>query len=234
VSSVSGGESGFTFNGLRQGALAGLPLGAAGLPYGMVYAVLAAQAGLLPTETIATSVVIYSGSAQFAALELWSRPPVLAVLVFAVLAMNARYLLYGALLRPQLRHDAPVANYVALFLLGDANWAMMMHRSRAGPLDSGFGVGSGLVMFAGWVGGSILGVLAGDLPPDVAALGLDFLLPAFFATMLASLWRGRSDMAPLVAAVAAAFAAHELGAGGIAVIAGGLSGAIVAGWRHGR
>ncbi|MCG8691505.1 MAG: hypothetical protein MI806_09885, partial [Minwuiales bacterium] len=62
--------------------------------------------------------------------------------------------------------------------------------------------------------------------------GLDFLLIAFFVTILVGLWRGRRDVAPLVTAVAAALAVDWLTESSWGVLAGGVLGSLVGAFRQ--
>lgn len=59
-----------------------------------------------------------------------------------------------------------------------------------------------LVCHLAWIGGSILGVLAGGLISDVRPLGLDYALPAMFIALLVMQLRGRTYL--WVALIAAA------------------------------
>lgn len=205
----------FTFKGFASGLRAGVPLAAAVLPYGVAFGALATEKGLAAETALAMSAIVHSGAAQFAALQVWSAPPVLLTLLFATFAMNARYLLYGALLRPHLSGLSPVRSYGALFMMGDANWALMMRHGQAGALDGAFAVGTGLAMYLAWQCGTLIGAGPDYGQGALEGFGLEFLLPIYFATMIAGLWRDAADLWPLVVGASAA------------VIGGGLLGA---GW----
>ena len=216
----------FTWAGFRLGLLAGGPLAAATLPYGLAFGALTAQQGLSSATAALMSAVVHSGAAQFAALQFWTTPPVLLPILFATFAMNARYLLYGVLLRPHLTGLSPLRTYPALFVMGDANWALMMRHGRDGTLDGAFAFGSGLAMYAGWVGGTWLGTVIGQVDLG-GAIGLDYLLSLYVAALLAGLWRGRADVAPLAAAALAAILADRLLGQGWSVVCGGLAGVLL-------
>jgi branched chain amino acid efflux pump len=81
-----------------------------------------------------------------------------------------------------------------------------MANRGGGRFDSDFLVGATLPSYPAWVGGTVVGVLAGDLIGDPANLGLDALFPAFFLALLVGgeLRTGRT--AVLVAALGAAVA----------------------------
>lgn len=223
----------FTFAGFRQGLAAGIGLAAGALPYGIAFGAIAVQIGLTPSAATGMSAVVYSGAAQFAALQVWSQPLVLLPVLFATFAMNARYLLYGALLRPYMGGLSPLRSYPSLFVMGDANWALAMRHGRDGRLDGAFLLGSGVAMYVAWVGGTWLGGQFGQL--DLAELlALDFLLPLYFVTMLVGLWRGRADLVPLLAAGLAAAIALGLLGPAWSVVCGGLAGAVAGLFQRGN
>ena len=81
-------------------------------------------------------------------------------------------------------------------------------------------------------------LLAGHLlahsVPDPAAFGLDFMLVAFAAAIGMGLWRGRSDLAPALAAGLVGLALHRWLPGGWYIVGAGLAAGAVGAWRHGR
>jgi len=53
-----------------------------------------------------------------------------------------------------------------------------------GTFSRGMLVGSWLPQTAAWVGGTVIGVLLGEVIPDPQQFGLDVVLPAFFITLV--------------------------------------------------
>jgi predicted branched-subunit amino acid permease len=101
----------------------------------------------------------------------------------------------------------------------DASWAMA--NRGGGRFDPDFLVGATIPSYPAWVGGTVLGVVAGDLIGDPADLGLDALLPAFFLALLLG-GELRSDRgAAVVAALGAtiALALIPVAPAGVPVIA---------------
>jgi len=183
-------------------------------------------------QALLMSALVYSGSAQMAALQSWSASPLLAPLIAAVLVMNARYILYGAAMRPFLAGASPTQAYGSLFFLGDGNWALSMNQFAAGERDGGIVLGSGVAMFLPWCIGTLAGVAMGGMVPDPATFGLDFMLVAFAAAIAAGLWRGHGDWYPAVAAAATALLLHHWLPGGWYIVGAGLAGAMVGAWRN--
>ena len=203
-------QSSFSRNGVAEGILRMLPLTIGNIAFGLVFGVLAGNAGLGPIETVAMSALVYSGSAQVAALDLWREsPPVVAIWVTTAL-VSVRYLVLGASLRPWLERVRARRVYGSLFLLADQSWALALVEFRAGRRDAGFLLGSGIALFVTWVAGTAIGRMAGRLVPEPSLYSLDFAPTAIFVALLTGLWRGRSDLAPWLTAAAVAITAHSL------------------------
>ena len=222
----------FTRRGIRHGFLRAQPLAWSVLLYGMMFGVLASSAALSALESLLMSALVYSGSAQMAALQGWSGAPQILPIVVTILIMNARYILYGAALRPWLGGlDAPRA-YLSLFLLGDGNWALAMKERDAGDDDAGFLLGSGLVMFIGWTVGTLIGHLLGSLVARPELFGVDFLLTAFSAALMMGMFRGRRDLWPAIAAIFIAIAAAQFLGSGWVIVLSGLGAALIGYMTH--
>ncbi|MBN8940244.1 MAG: AzlC family ABC transporter permease [Rhizobiales bacterium] len=233
---ADGTQATFTGAGFLRGAHAAQALAAGGFVYGIAFGLVAQQVGLSLVEAALMSVTVYSGSAQLAAASaLGGRGSGAAASVSAITAMilvlNARYILYGAALRPWLGTLPATRAYATLFFLGDGNWLLSMKQHAAGERDAAYVLGSGVAMFAGWLAGTVLGQAAGLIVPDPSRLGFDFLLVAFAAAMGVGMFRGRGDIAALVAAAAAAVAVNLVASTGWAIVAAGLAGAITAAIR---
>ncbi len=224
----------FTAAGVRRGFIMGQPLAPGVLLYGIVFGVLASQGGLSALQAVIMSAALYSGSAQMAVLEGWSRSALILPLVITILVMNARYVLYSAALHPWLGKVRPAQAYSSLFFLGDGNWAMAMREYDQGYRDAGFVLGSGLATFAPWVLGTLAGFLLSRSVPDPARFGMDFMLVAFAAAIGATLWRGRAALWPAAAAALTAWLLHRWLPGGWYIVGAGLAGGIVGALRHGR
>ncbi len=223
----------FTAAGIRRGFVGGQPLAPGTFVYGMVFGVLASERGLAWVEALLMSVLVYSGSAQLAALQGWSAVPLVAPLVATVFLINARYVLYSASVQPWLAGATRPQALATLFFLGDGNWALSMREYHAGERDAGYLFGSGVATALPWVIGTIAGHIVGHSVPDPASLGLDFMLVAFAAAIGVSVWRGAGDLWPAAAAVLAGFVLWRW-LPGWTIVGAGLAAGLMGAARHGR
>jgi predicted branched-subunit amino acid permease len=114
----------------------------------------------------------------------------------------------------------------------DASWVMA--NRGGGRFDPDFLVGATLPSYPAWVGGTALGVFAGDLIGDPADLGLDALFPAFFLALLIG-GELRSGPVPMLVALLGAgigLALTPLTPAGVPVLA--ASAAALLGLRRGK
>jgi predicted branched-subunit amino acid permease len=180
---------------LRAGIRAGIPFAVAAGLLAVSFGVLA-EPVLGAGATLAMSAFVFAGSAQFGSVAVLAGGGGLAAAASAAFLLNARYLPMGIALAPSLRGRLlRRAAYGEAMI--DASWAMANRGS--GRFDPDFLVGATLPSYPAWVGGTVVGVLAGDLIGDPADLGLDALFPAFFLALLVG---GELRSGPTAVAVA--------------------------------
>jgi len=220
-----------TWAGFKRGFLPAAALSPGNFIYGVAFGLLARQETLSVLEAMLMSVLVFSGTAQLTAVSAMSHGYVgfdaIASITAAILLLNARYLLYGAALWPWLG-SAPTHQVVpTLFYLGDASWVISMRAHAAGERDLCYVLGAGAATIAPWLLGTLTGATAGSLLANPAALGLDFLLVAFSASMGIGMLRARPDWASAAAALVVALAVDRFAPGGWTIVAAGIAGGVV-------
>ena len=222
----------FTFAGVTDGAAKSLVLAPSVIAFGLAVGVLAAAKGLTTLEAALMSAWVNAGGAQMALLQIWAEPLPVLTLTLTVLAMNARYILLGASLRPHFGKLPWWQIYPSLFVMGDGNWALTLREVQERRLDAGFLLGSGLVMFFLWAAAVVAGQLFGLVIGDPRRYGIDFMLAAFFATMAVGFFREHRGFAPLTVAIGVAVVIEKLVPGPWYLFAGALAGSLVGAWLH--
>jgi len=217
----------FSSAGIRRGFVRGQGLAVGVFGYAIAFGLLASDAGLSVLEALLMSATVYSGSAQVATVGGLATGAGILASVVTVLMLNARYLLYGASLRPWLGTASPGQAYSSLYFLGDGNWLLSMKAHADGEQDTGFVFGSGIVMFAPWIAGTLLGSLAGNWIAQPKTLALDFLLVAFCMAMAVDMLKSRAGIRPAAAALAVALVLDWLAPSGWTIVITGLVGAVV-------
>ena len=159
---------------------AGAPIAAASLLVGISFGVLA-QPVMGTAAPIVMSAIVFAGSAQFGALAVLAAGGGPAAAIAAGVLLNMRFLPMGI----SIASSTP-GGWLRRGLSGqpliDAGWAMS--NRGGGRYDVPYMWGVTAVNYPAWVGGTAIGVLAGDLIGDPDRLGLDVLFPAFFLGLL--------------------------------------------------
>ncbi len=217
----------FTWSGVWRGMVAASGMSVNSVIYGMIFGALAVQAGFDIVVATVMSAIVYAGGAQVASLQIWANPIPFAAIWATSFAVNARYILQSASLRPHLGGTAPLKMYPSLFTLSDAGWALAMRLWRSEPADAGFLFGTGVAQYFPWVAGTALGHVIGNRIGSPETYGLDFIFAAFFAAMAAGLWRRKSDIGPIVVGAGAVLVAERFMPGPWSVVIGGAAGSLV-------
>ena len=185
----------------RAGLRAGAPYAVAGFFLSLSFGVLAREAGMPALPAIVMSVIVFAGSAQFAAISILSAGGGVGAAIGAAALMNSRFLPMGIALAPSLP-GGPLRRFAEGQTVVDSSWAMALR--EGGRFDRWFLFGSTAVQYVTWQSGTLVGTLGGDLIGDPEKLGLDAVYPTFFlALLLAEL---RSPKARGVAAAGALIA----------------------------
>jgi 4-azaleucine resistance transporter AzlC len=218
-----------TLSGVTDGMRRGLPLLASGFVYGLAFGSLAASMGLSLLEATLMSLLVFSGTAQIAVVQIWPSQPGLLPAALIVLVANVRYVLMSASLRPWLGPVSPWRVYPLLTVMVDSAYALGLRSRAEGNEDAGVIMGSGLSSFIGWVIATALGFVSGQLFANPKAIGLDFVVIAFClaaATAMARMVRGPRGFIPALVAGVVIVLVDRLFPGPWTVVAAGLAAAV--------
>ena len=208
----------------RAGALAILPAAVAVVPFGLLLGARAVEKGLSPLETMLMSALVFAGSSQFVAVELWRDPVPWGVILASTLLINSRHVLMGASLTPKMRGFGTPRSLLGLFFLADEVWALAERRAAERGLGPAFHFGLALTLYANWIFWTGLGAFIGALVRNPAAYGFDFAFTAIFIGLLAALWRGPSSGAAIAVSMLVSAGVSLVAAGPWSILAGGLAG----------
>ena len=160
-----------------------LPLMMGSIAFGVIFGTLATGAGLSAWQTMAMSLFVFSGSAQFIAILLLSTNSGLWVVWFATLVLNLRHLLYAATLVDEIRHLSQVWRFPLAAFLTDETFAVMERRYRmqgGGPNAHWYYIASCVGMYVNWQFWTLIGITVGSEFPDIRNWGLQFAMVVSF------------------------------------------------------
>jgi 4-azaleucine resistance transporter AzlC len=217
----------FSVEGLRRGYVKCIPIALGVAGYGLVFGVLARQAGLSLAEAVFMSATVLAGAAQLIVIKLWSTPLPVGTILVTTFIVNLRYVLMGAALRPWFRHLSPVKAYGSVFFTADENWALTMGELQSGSQQGAFLLGSGLAIWTFWIVATAIGALIGGVIGNLAQYGLDFVLTAVFIAIAYGLWDGRSSLLPWATAFGVAVVSAQVLPGRWYMLLGAIAGSSV-------
>jgi 4-azaleucine resistance transporter AzlC len=160
------------------------------LPFGIIFGALSMSAGLSPAATVAMSLFVFAGSAQFVAAGLVGQSAALGIIVLTTFVVNLRHLLYSASLGPHMKHLSQKWLLPLAFWLTDETYAVVITRYQQAddsPYKHWYHLGSSMLMYTAWNTCTIIGIVAGQQWAGLADLGLDFALVVTFIGIIVPL-----------------------------------------------
>lgn len=231
--------------GMKDEMLAGLrdliPLVLPIVAFGMMFGAASSAAGHTVLMSVWASAAVFAGASQFVFLEVFRLGVPAWSVLLAVFAVNFRHILYSAAVTNKIRHYSILQKTIGLFLLTDLQFAVVESRySRFEGnrrISPAYYFTFGVFGYLTWIVATLIGAVSGSFIEDPALIGLDFILPIYFLSILMG-FRTRSNFYPvvLVSAVVAVLVEKAIGApwhislGGLA----GILAAMIASVLRGR
>jgi 4-azaleucine resistance transporter AzlC len=206
-----------------------VPFAIAGFMLAVSFGVVAREAGFSALEAIVMSMIVFAGSAQFAAIAILVGGGSAGAAIVGAALMNSRFLPMGVALGPSLR-GGPAKRALQGQPVVDASWALAARGD--GTFDRGLLFGSSAIQYLTWQTGTVVGVVAGDLLGDPGRFGLDAIYPAFFLALLLNEAKNRRALGVAIAGALIALALVPVAPAGVPVLAASV--AALAGLRRRR
>ncbi|MDC0135078.1 AzlC family ABC transporter permease [Sulfitobacter sp.] len=215
----------------RQGIIDSSPFILVIIPFASLFGVLASEAGLSVVETMAFSIVVIAGAAQFTALQLMQENAPTVIVLISALAVNLRMAMYSASLTPYIGAAPLWQRALCAYLTVDQSYVVGVSKFEREPdmtvaARVSYFLGAVTPIVPLWYLFTYVGAVLGAQIPDSWAL--DFAIPITFLAMIAPMFRTAAHVvAALIAVVVALLAAgvpYSLGLI-IAGIAGMMAGA---------
>ena len=198
-------------NNFWAGVRAEIPLLVGVFPFGMIYGALALSSGLSPAAAQMMSSIVFAGSSQFIAAQLFHQSAPGLVIVLTIAVVNLRHILYSASLAPYIS-SLPMRWKVLLsYLLTDEAYApTSLHYEENGVDRTGhwFFLAAGLALWLTWQVSTALGIFLGSAIPE--SWSLDFALTLTFIAMVVPALKTRPMVAAVLSAGVTALLAYSL------------------------
>ncbi len=183
-----------------QGVLAGTSIAIGYVPAALAFGLLAKGTGLSFMETVAMSLFVYAGAAQYMALNLIAIGTGAFEIIFTTFIVNIRHLLMSASVREKIEDDHPLIKATYAFGITDEVFAVTT--TRAGTIKTGFIFGVALIAYASWCINSGIGYLVGSFLPTTIQESMGIALYAMFIALLMPALKKQRKVAVLATSAA--------------------------------
>lgn len=196
--------------------------------YGISFGALAVAAGLDLWQTMALSVLMFTGGSQFAFIGVIGSGGAPAAAVATAALLGARNALYGAVMAPLVRARG-ARGLAAAHVTIDESVAVANAQPDPATARVGFWW-TGLGVLALWNAFTVVGAVVGDALGDPTRWGLDAAAAAAFLGLLWPRLASRAAQGVAAGAVVVALLLTPVTAPGVPVLAAALV-AVLSGWR---
>ena len=147
------------------------------------FGALAVSEGIRVLDAVLISAVNLTSAGQFAGVTVIAAAATLLEMFLTQLVINSRYALMSLALGQRLGESMGTwGRMLIAFFNTDEIFALAMGQREKPTLS--FMLGMGCISFAGWVGGTLLGALAGSILPLSIRMALGVLLYGMFVAIL--------------------------------------------------
>jgi 4-azaleucine resistance transporter AzlC len=208
---------------VREVLLAAAPIAIAVFVFGISFGVLAIAAHLPAWSVVLMSVLVFAGSAQFAAVGVIASGGSVLTAIFAGALLNLRFVATGIAVARSIPGGRLLRSLLAQLSI-DESYALSARAGSPGRPDGKTLLVTGALLYVVWVIGSSLGALLGPVLGDPKRLGLDAAFPAGFVALLWPMLSGRHAVRCAIGGVAAALVLAPLTPPGIPLAGAALVG----------
>ena len=126
--SISTAKSAF-----REGLLTGLPFILVGVPFAVLFGLVATEAGMSVAQVLSFSAVVFAGASQLTALQMMNEAAPGWVVIATAMAVNLRMAMYSASLQPHLGAAPLWQRALIAYINVDASYAISIQKFAAAP-----------------------------------------------------------------------------------------------------
>lgn len=187
----------------KRGIKTSIPVTIGFVSFGLLLGGQAAQKGMSSLEVLLMTSLNYGGGSEFAAVNLWTDPPRILLIVSVLFLINSRHFLMGAILSPYLKDFSYRKNFFLLFFMCDESWALSLadiQKQKIFILPYYMGVA--LALYLAWAISTFIGAYASGSIGDLTRYGFDMAFPAVFLVILKGMWKNhRMSLAWIISLV---------------------------------
>ena len=174
---------GFRTNQIKKGLTDGIPVMLGYLAVSFSFGILARKAGLTTLQAVLMSALNLTSAGQFASLDVIVASGSYIELALSQLIINLRYCLMSTSLSQKVDPKAGTFHRY-LMAYGNTDEVFALSASVKGPLSPFYTYGLMGAAIPGWVVGTLLGAVAGNILPERILSALGVALYAMFCAII--------------------------------------------------
>lgn len=214
-----------------QGFVDSIPVWLGFIPVALVLGAQAATKGLEGATVSLMTGLNFAGGSEFTAINLWTSPPHILLIVAMSCLVNSRHLMMGAAIVPYLNHQPKRKVLPTLFFMCDESWAMALNHAERTPtrkISLTYFMGVSIPLYINWVVFTGLGAVIGPVLGDIEQYGFGMAFVAIFLVLLKGMWKGARKSLPWLVSLVTAAITYLLVPGAWYVPSGAVAGILSA------
>lgn len=165
-----------------EGLVDGLPIFVGYFPIAMAFGILSRSVGLSLYETLAFSLILFAGAAQFIGVGMIAAGVGGAEIIIATLFLNFRHFLMSASLATKIKFKHPQLKPLVSFFVTDESFSVASFAK--GQLTEHYLLPMQLIGYLGWGLGTGLGFIVGSVLPELLQKAMAIGLYVMFIALL--------------------------------------------------
>ncbi len=170
-------------NDIKTGIKDGLPIFLGYFTTALAFGLLTRTSGLTFVEGVLVSITNYAGSGQFLMMNLYNAGTFLLGIALSVFFINSRYIFMAASLATKLENPRSIPGRIMVGF-GTTDEVFAVASFKGEKVSYAYMAGLIFTSYAGWVGGTACGYIAGSFLPDVIQKSAVITIYAMFASLL--------------------------------------------------
>ncbi len=185
-----------------KGMYHGLPIGLGYLSVSFGFGIMAINSGLSVLEAVGISLTNLTSAGQAAGVAIITACGTIIEMIFTQLIINLRYSLMAVSLTQKLDSSFSTSQRMLVaFGITDEIYAVAI--SQKGLLNATYMKGLMLTPIIGWVSGTFLGAVAGQLLPEVVSSAMGIMLYGMFIAIIIPPAKKNKRIIPIILIAAA-------------------------------
>jgi len=167
---------------IKEGTSAAVPIVIGYIPIAVTFGIMAKSTDISLIDCFLFSAIVFAGASQFMALNLISLGVSSGEIILTTLLVNFRHFLMSASLATKLPKDAKKWIPFIAFWVTDETFSVVSFKDE--KISKGFMISLQISTYLSWVGGSVLGYLAGGILPQDIRTSMGVGLYTMFIALL--------------------------------------------------